>query len=173
MANLSNIIKILAADYNTIVAAYPNSATISTGATVTYDPNALYLVEAEVVTKKYLHNIQITYSNTYIATFSFVNSRASSYGSGSTTNWSTLVADLNTAGFTSSSNSCPAQGQFWASLKTNLATGVYYVASGVMGFVGVTLASTSANTMTIYQNPSTATGNLGASATIYDVVTEL
>ena len=47
MANLGNIIKILKVDYNTIVAAYPNSATISTGATVTYDPNSLYLVDGE------------------------------------------------------------------------------------------------------------------------------
>lgn len=86
MPYLNNIIKIKKADYGLITAAYPNSATISTGATVTYNPNAVYLVEAEVITKKYLHNIQITYSNTYIATFSFVNSRSSSYGSGSTTN---------------------------------------------------------------------------------------
>jgi len=47
MANLTNVIKISEADYNTIVNAYPNSATISTGATVTYDPNAIYLVPVE------------------------------------------------------------------------------------------------------------------------------
>ena len=44
MANLNKVIKISQADYDLIVSAYPNSATISTGDTVTYDPNSIYLV---------------------------------------------------------------------------------------------------------------------------------
>lgn len=174
MANLSNVIKILQNDYDTIVSAYPNSATISTGVTITYDPNSLYLVESDNSnSKKYLHNIQIIYSNTYIATFSFINSKSNSYGNGTNTNWPTLIADLNSAGFNSANNTCPAQGQFYASGKTNLVTGVYYATSGVIGFKGLTIMSTSGTTMTVNESAVTTTGTLGASATIYDVVTEL
>lgn len=45
MANLNDVIKIKEADYEKIVNAYPNSTTISTGATVTFDPNSIYLVQ--------------------------------------------------------------------------------------------------------------------------------
>lgn len=174
MANLNNVIKILQNDYDTIVSAYPNSATISTGATITYDPNSLYLVESEGGGSRYLHNIQIVYSNTYIATFSFINSRSESYGNGTTTNWSALVTDLGGAGFNSANNTCPAQGQFYASGKTNILTGVYYVGtSSVMGFKGLTIISTSGTTMTINESAVITTGSLGSAATIYDVVTEL
>lgn len=170
MANLSNIIKVTQAQYLTLL----NGGTITKGGvTYSYDSNAFYVVEDLESGKKYLHNIQIVYSNTYIATFSLINERQSTYGLGTTTNWSTLVNALNEAGFNSSNNTCPAQGQFWASLKTNLVTGVYYVASGVMGFTGLTIASTSANTMTFNEYPVSTTGSLGASATIYDVVVGL
>lgn len=45
MANLNDVIKINEADYEKIVNAYPSSTTISTGATVTFDPNSIYLVQ--------------------------------------------------------------------------------------------------------------------------------
>jgi len=47
MANLGNVIKISQADFDLIFNAYPNSEEISTGDTVTYDPNSIYLVEEE------------------------------------------------------------------------------------------------------------------------------
>ena len=46
MPKLNNIIKIKKSDYDLIKNAYPNSAQISTGVTLTYDPNSLYLVES-------------------------------------------------------------------------------------------------------------------------------
>lgn len=173
MANLKNIIKINQADYEALVAA-GDTGYIINGVRYYYSEDNLYLIEGGTTSgSKYLHNVQIVYSNTYIATFSFINSKSNSYGNGTNTNWSTLIADLNSAGFNSSNNTCPAQGQFYASGKTNLVTGVYYVAGGVLGFTGLTIASTSGSTMTINQYVVSTTGSLGASATIYDVVTEL
>ena len=169
MANLSNVIKVTQAQYLTLL----NGGTITKGGvTYSYDPYAFYVVEDDSV-KKYLHNIQIVYSNTYIATFSLINTRSTSYGSGTNNYWSALVSALSNAGFSSSNYSCPATGQVYASGQTNLVTGVYYVASGVMGFKVVTIASTSGSTMTVNINTVTTTYSLGASATIYDVVQEL
>ena len=173
MANLKNIIKINQADYEALVAA-GSAGYLINGVRYYYSEDNLYLIEGGTTSgSKYLHNVQIVYSNTYIATFSFINSKSDSYGNGTNTNWSTLVSDLNTAGFIDSNNVCPAYGQWYTSGKTNVVTGVYYVAGGVLGFKGLTLASTSGTTMTINSYVVSTTGSLGASATIYDVVTEL
>ena len=82
MANLNNYIKVTQAQYLNLL----NGGSITKGGiSYTYDANALYLVE-DGIGSRYLHNIQIVYSNTYIATFSFINSKAASYGNGTTTN---------------------------------------------------------------------------------------
>ena len=169
MANLSNLIKVTQAQYLTLL----NGGTITKGGvTYSYDPYAFYVVEDDV-SKKYLHNIYLKYSNTHIATFSFISSRSSSYGDGTTTNWSTLLSDLYNNGYVSATTTCPAHGQFYTFSSTSILMGVYRDSSTTMGFTGLTLASVSDSTMTINTNPVVATGTLSNAATIYDVVQEL
>lgn len=130
MANLGNIIKISGADYNTIYNAYPSSATISTGATVTYDPQAIYLISKS---KKYRHNINLWLQPSKavvggdLTNFSFINENSSAYEN-TITGFNALASDLIDCGFTSNTTLCPATGQLRNGLS--LAIGIYSINGG-------------------------------------------
>lgn len=172
MANLGNIVKISGADYNTIYNAYPNSATISTGATITYDPLSIYLIDNP---KKYRHNITLGTSGTYFQ-FSFINSDSTNYASSQlSTNWSRLLTAINAAGFTGSTYICPARGLTWVDIvkSSNLIIGVYCGTSSVLSFKSIALSYNSDTTVTFNQYVNvTSTGISGVSG-IYDTVEEL
>ena len=165
MANLSNVIKISAADYATLV----GGGTITKGGvTYSYDANAIYLVEDAVVgSTKYRHNFYIQSGTSFIATFSIITNSATPI---------TTIADLRTAlhnnGFTSNSSLCPAQGQYYTSGFTRLIIGVYSDSSTNLGFKYITIASTSSSgTMTVFQAVSSSyTTTTTTPATIYDIV---
>lgn len=172
MANLGNIVKISGADYNTIYNAYPNSATISTGATITYDPLSIYLIDNP---KKYRHNITLGTSGTYLQ-FSFINSDSTSYAAGQlSTNWSRLLAAVNAAGFISSTYTCPARGLTWVSAynNSNLIIGIYCGTSGVLSFNSIALAHNSDTTVTFNQYVNAASTGISSISNIYDTIEEL
>ena len=146
--------------YNTIFNAYPNSATISTGATVTYDPLSIYLIDGP---KKYRHNIKLTYQNGTYVTFSFIN------GNGSSVNWSALISSLQSCGFKNELAVCPARGQ-WLNC---LIIGIFAISSTVIGFRTIKLTSNSATTTTIEQYVIAGNQGLGSSGVIYDKVEEI
>ena len=171
--HMGNVIKISQTDYNTIFNAYPNSATISTGATVTYDPMSIYLIGGgSAPTKKYRHNITLGVSGTYLQ-FSFVNSDSTNYAT--TTNWSRLLAAVSAAGFTSSTYTCPARGLTWVSTanSSNLIIGVYCGTSGVLSFKSIALSYNSDTTVTFNQYVNETSTGISSISGLYDTVEEL
>lgn len=159
--NLSNVIKISYTDYNTILNAYPNSITISTGATATYDPKAIYLISDDPTGKKYKHNIRLTVQPSSLSgvttflQFSFINNTSTPYANSSTGNRA-LAQALYDVGFTSDTRICPATGYANSgSNKMCSVIGVYgYPSSGSAAGVGykyIQLGYNSGNVLTIYQ----------------------
>lgn len=161
MANLSKVIKVTQMQYETLVGG---GSITKDGTTYTYDANAMYLVDgAETV--KYRHNIQLVYSNNYIATFSIITNSSTSL------TFATLKAALYNNGFSSSDKVCPAQGQCYTAGYTRLIIGVYCGSTtGNLGFKYITLASTSSGTMTINQTVSANSTTYSNAPTINDVV---
>lgn len=161
MANLTNVIKVTQEQYETLV----GGGSISKGGvTYKYDANAMYLVDGSE-TVRYRHNIQLILSTTYIATFSIITSSSAAL------TVDTLKKALYNNGFTSADRVCPAQGQYYASGKTNLVIGVYCGGgSGNLGFRYITIASTSNGTMTVNQTVSASYTTNASTPTIHDVV---
>ena len=130
------------------MAKYKLKLNLSDGTTVTTD-NTI-----DIPAQKYRHNLQISYSNTYYATFSIITSQSTPYAS-----LDELVHALKDNGFIDTTALCPAQGQFVTSAATNLVTGLYAANDPVhygICFYGIQLASTTSSVMTINQNVVTA-----------------